>query len=401
MNTRKLAIAITLIVSMSMLTVFLLSNELADKQYLSNRMCLKDISKALKLFPPDFRYGNERMMIMKSLDDIINFSFRSDDYKIAYNVPKDMPELVGPLKSLVSFYRNQIDIALKTLETSKVKCGEIQIVKFYSSSIVLKSSEGIVAIDFAQGPVVAGGYPPMGEPEETDVFNAGFYMTPKQRDRLAKLVDVYLITHRHFDHTDYSLARRMSKMGKKIVAPRQLMTQWNATIPGIIVPEYDSIQKIGFIEILPQFGYQYGCSDVSLDGFRYGVPALEPDENSESVRYLIKMEDIVFLQSAENHVEAYEWLKKAADKKWDIDVLLSKGQWQGERSVTKFLEDYNDSYFYVPIHEYEVTHPGGGNRTARLLKGENLNMFNQKRMMPLLWGESILITKENAKIIIN
>ena len=162
------------------------------------------------------------------------------------------------LKKIVSFYRNQVDKGLETLEQTQVKEG-VHIFKFYSSSLILKSRDGTIAIDFCQGPVgndyKLESYSNEGEPESSDYFKTDFFMTQQQRDRLAKQVDVYLITHPHQDHTDYSLAKRMSEMGKPIVGPEQLRYKWEDLSENITVPGYFKKQKIGPCEILSQSGY--------------------------------------------------------------------------------------------------------------------------------------------------
>jgi hypothetical protein len=50
-------------------------------------------------------------------------------------------------------------------------------------------------------------------------------------------------------------------------------------------------------------------------------------------------------------------------------------------------------YFQVPIHEYELMHEGGGNRTAHLLQGGGRDAFDRKRSMPMLWGEDYLLVR--------
>lgn len=51
--------------------------------------------------------------------------------------------------------------------------------KFYSSSYVLRTAAGTVAVDFCQGPINNG-----GEPEQRDEYRSGFCLRPDQRDRL-------------------------------------------------------------------------------------------------------------------------------------------------------------------------------------------------------------------------
>ncbi len=110
------------------------------------------------------------------------------------------------------------------------------------------------------------------------------------------------------------------------------------------------------------------------------------------MRYLIRIGEVTFLQSAESHTEADRWLSKAYEHGWKVDVLLSPGQYQGARSVAKFLREYD--YLRIPIHEYELMHHGGGNRTGQLLDGAGRAHFDRHRSMPLLWGEDFWVRKQ-------
>ena len=67
----------------------------------------------------------------------------------------------------------------------------------------------------------------------------------------------------------------------------------------------------------------------------------------------------------------------------------SQANTKGLGSVMRYLDGRD--YFHVPIHEYELMHHGGGNRTAQLLKGGGRDAFDRKRSMPLLWGEDYLL----------
>jgi L-ascorbate metabolism protein UlaG (beta-lactamase superfamily) len=352
---------------------------------LSDSMNLDQIEQALKLYPPGFNEGEHRLNVMESLDKIIDFSVRDDK--------RDEEKL----KQIVSFYRRQVDMALSTLEKTKVTEG-VHVFKFYSSSLILKSAEGTVAMDFCQGPVGNDykfeSYSNEGEPEKSDYFKTDFFMTKEQRDRLADLVDVYIITHPHQDHADYSLAKRMAQARKPVIGPEQLKYKWEDLAPKIVVPVYETVQEFGPCEIFSQNGYQYKKAKKLENGDSFGVPTRYLSHDVESVRYLIKIGGIIFLQSAETQADAYEWLEKAAGLGWNIDVLISAGMWQGERSVMKYFKDKQPNYFSLPVHEYEITHGHGGNRLSPLLKGENLVKFNKKKHMPLMWGENFHITKD-------
>jgi len=352
---------------------------------LSDTMSLSQIELEMKNYPPRFELGHQRLMIMESLDKIIDFSVRDNN--------RDERKL----KEIVSFYQRQVDQGLSKLETTKVTEG-VHIFKFYSSSLIIKSAEGTIAIDFCQGPVgndyKLESYDNEGEPEKSDYFKTGFYMTREQRDRLAKLVDVYIITHPHQDHVDYSLAKRMIQEGKPVIGPEQLTYKWEDLSRKIIVPSYNEVQKFGPCEIFSQSGYQYKRAKKIENGEFYGIPTRYLSHDVESIRYLIKIGGIIFLHSAETQTEAYMWLEMAKGLNWNVDVLISGGMWQGERSVMKFLGDNQVKYFYLPVHEYEMTHGNGGQRSAPRLKGENQKAFTRKMLMPLLWGEDFILTRE-------
>ena len=353
------------------------------KSHRSSAMSWDDIHRAMETYPPSFDFGDERLKIMQSMDSLIRYS-------VKHVADEDRPKLKPWLEEMVEFYRRRVDRGLDALAATRVVEG-VHLFKFYSSSVVLKSADGTVSLDFCQGPVNNA-----SEPEESDRYGTGFYLTPEQRDRLAEQVDVALITHRHHDHADYSLARRLVAAGKPVVGPAQLKTHWPNLAHGLIVPEYDTVQRLGPCEIFTQFGHQYAASRVGSDGQRFGMhrPGA-PERSSETVRYLLRLSGITFLQSAESQTEAFEWLEQAATRGWQVDVLFKPGQYQGARSVMRYLKGHD--YFQVPIHEYELMHEAGGNRTANLLQGGNRNAFNRKRSMPLVWGEDYLITPTNRE----
>lgn len=340
---------------------------------LSATMTWNDIHRAMEIYPPSFDCGDQRLKIMQSMDRLICYS-------VKHFSDEEQPKLKPWLEEMVPFYRRRVDRGLDALESTEVDQG-VHLFKFYSSSVILKSAEGTVSLDFCQGPVNNG-----AEPEEADLYESGFYLTPEQRDRLARLIDVALITHRHHDHADFSLAKRLVTAGKTVIGPAQLRQQWPSLARGITVPEYDTVQRFGPCEILTHFGYQYATSHTGEDGERYGahMPG-EPERSSETVRYLLRLGGITFLHSAESHTEAYDWLEKAEAKGWQVNVLFKPGQYQGGRSVMRYLSGRD--YFQVPLHEYELLHHGGGNRTSQLLQDGGRDAFDRKRSMPMLWGE--------------
>jgi len=264
---------------------------------LHDRMTWEEISQALAKYPPSFDSGLQRMFIMQSMDRLIDFQVQklSADQRVRLN-------------DAVLFYRRRVEAGLDALERARPadnaagakrpgrrfkpgvarRAENVRVLKFFSSSVVLSTSAGTVAIDFAQGPVDN-----RGEPEVSDPYKTGFYLTRGQRDRLAGLVDVLLITHPRHDHADYSLAKRMVAQRKPVVGPADLKTLWPDLAEGITVPEYEKVQPVGPCEIFTQLG--------AIDARGVSADPLAPDKPTESVRYLVRMGGIVFFHSAENH----------------------------------------------------------------------------------------------------
>lgn len=340
-------------------------------------MTLDEVDRALAAHPPSWQAAEARAHIAASLDRLVNV--RVTDAMT--------DEERARLKPLAEFYRRQVDRGLDALERTVVNEG-VHVFKFYSSSTLLKSAAGVVAVDFAQGPINNG-----GEPELRDARRTGFYMTPAQRDRLARQVDVSLITHRHHDHADYSLSKRLLARGKTVVGPAQLKTLWPDLAPQLTVPDYTQPQRLGPVEFFAFDGSQYSRNQTGPDGQRIGYPN-ETDSNadSETVVYLFRVGGLVFLQGGENHVPAGEWLRRGVALGFWPDVRMSTGQFQGARSVKAVLEELGPGLL-LPRHEYEMTHEGGGNRMTPLFTGNGGKALAQRQSLVLFWGEHFPLTR--------
>ena len=340
-------------------------------------MTFAEIERSLRDRPPAWEHGDVRASIAAALDQQVTVQVRDEM----------TDEERTQLQPLLQFYRRRADVGLDALERTPVQ-GGVLIVKFYSSSVVLKSDAGTVAVDFCQGPVNN-----RSEPETRDNRRTGFFWTTGQRDRLARLVDASIITHRHHDHADYSLSRRLVAQGKPVVGPPQLKELWKDLAAGIAVPRFGHIERIGPAEVYTMLGRQYPESHADASGQREGLPSDDPAADTESIVYLVRVGGIVFLQGAENHVPAGEWLQQGIAQGLTPDVILSVGQYQGQRSVDAMLRQRSPT-FRIPVHEYELMHERGGNRTSPWLTGAGRKAFDQQRSMPLFWGESFLLTRD-------
>lgn len=344
----------------------------------SDSMSLDEIGRALDAYPPRWEFGNQRAAIMASLDK-----------HITVQIHKGWTELSKlQLRPVHEFYLKRMDAGLDKLERARVTSG-VHAFKFYSSSYVLKTTHGTVAVEFSQGPINNG-----GEPETRDEYGSGFYWTPAQRDRLAKLVDVYIITHRHHDHSDYSLAKRMIDQGKPVICPAQLKTIWKEFAGKLVVPDYGKVQEFGPLKIFTMLGSQFSRNEPNGNGAdRDGIPNREnPQQDSETICYLFQLSGITFITCGENHVPADAWLREGVALGFKPNVRMSLGQFQGDRAMAAALKTLKP-VFRLPLHEYEMTHGGGGNRTGQLMQDGNRTAFDRHQMMPMLWGEDFLLTE--------
>lgn len=359
---------------------------------LNDRMTWEEINDALDRYPPNFESGLQRMFIAQSMDHQVDFSV------------KDATEVQRKrLVDNVGFYRRRLDHGLRALERvrtpdpepstrqvrRKFKPGaarrleDVLIVKFYLSSIVLCTPTGSVAIDFCQGPVGNN-----AEPEAADPHNSGFFLSRDQRDRLARSIDVQLITQRGPNHADYSLAKRMVAAGKRVVGPAELKTIWPDLADGITVPDYEKVMSLGPCEIYTQ----RGAAPVPA-----GAEPGARHDDFESIRYLIRIGGMVFLHAADNTSDPDPWLAKAHRMGWRVDAVLSPGGYQGVLRVPHYLE--SQRYFQLPIHEYDLLQAGGGNRASMYFIGKYYGLYMQRKFIPLLWGESFLLSPQSLRMI--
>jgi hypothetical protein len=343
----------------------------------SQGMSLAEIESALQVDPPSLGASEARAKIAASLDRLVDVRVRdgmTDDER-------------SRLRPLTEFYRRQVDRGLDALERTPVTEG-VHVFKFYSSSIVLKSAEGVVAVDFAQGPINNG-----GEPDVRDTRRAGFYLTPAQRDRLARLVDVSLITHRHHDHADYSLSKRLIAQGKSVVGPAQLKTLWKDLAEKITVPDFTKPQRIGPAEFVAFLGSQHSRNGADASGQRVGIPNPDvPGLDSETIVYLVRVGGLVYLQGGENHVPADDWFRRSIALGFWPDLRGSTGQFQGSRSIDNVLKELGPGLL-ISRHEYEMTHEAGGNRMTPLFTGNGGKALAARQSLVLFWGEHFLLTR--------
>ena len=104
-------------------------------------------------------------------------------------------------KPVQQFFRERVDQVIKELETTKVEKG-VRIWKVYNMGFIARTKTVTIAFDLVTGITSS---------------SADFAMSAEQVSRLAKQCDVLLISHRHFDHADKTMAARFLEMGFRLL----------------------------------------------------------------------------------------------------------------------------------------------------------------------------------------
>ena len=102
------------------------------------------------------------------------------------------------------------------------------------------------------------------------------------------------------------------------------------------------------------------------------------------------LEQTGFSQSL--YIAAYRRLIDAFGEFPRTRAFLNVGQYQGQRSVDAVLRQ-RPPVFRIPVHDYEMMHEGGGNRTSPWFTGPGRQAFDRHQAMPLFWGESFHLTR--------
>ncbi len=346
------------------------------------KMSFEVIEELLLQAPPTLGLDGEsygkRRLVAAELDKVVN---------IAVNHQTSDDEFKR-IKQLAKFYHGRVEAGLSTLEKTRVTTGVV-ICKFYSSSVVVKSAEGTIAIDFQEGPVRANGADPM----DCDPISAktGFLWSPEQLDRLANLVDASFISHIHPDHASFALTRRLVARGKPVVVTPELKELWRSLSHGLVVPDYHRPQVFGPAEVLATLGTQYmGKTGRDSEGREVGLRTELPGIDAETNVYLIKIGGQTIFHAAENNDVVDEWLSTAMKDGFKPTIILSTGMRQGGRATEAFLSR-QIPFVRLPIHEYEMTHPGGGNRVSGAFKGKGKQELQSGRRAFLFWGEALVL----------
>ncbi len=329
---------------------------------------LDEIETGLRSHPPVPGLLKEREPFIVGLE-----SWVARDDTVYWDIN---PETANP--EFFDYYLRAIQKALNEAEDTVVENGAI-VWKLYSSGFLIKTPDGIIAIDAVEGPFKSLSR----SPEEQEGFL--FHWTPKMRRQFAAIVDILFITHRHYDHASWALAKALGETGKTVVVTEEFKERiW------VRSPFAKSLRTID-----PETDTQVG--NFTVQTFQ-AVQAMQKDESGEySVRpgdpehnvYLIRdRQGFTFLHNGDNRGREFTpWLKEVVAEGWAPDVWLKITAWPSQL-VNQVMEITQP--VMVPGHEWEFGHKPkyGTNKLLPFYKYQGLKYATQEKMLILTWGES-------------
>ena len=317
--------------------------------------------------------------------------------------------------------------------------------KLYSSGTLLKSREGIFAVDVVEGPVpmvpilpedlpaspkhyTMGGQelgevylPPIAEEMNTGplprvippvtswrsvkICHPKLFWTPAMRRQYVDLIDAHFVTHCHWDHFGLMLTGEVLKAGKTVVAPpqiKQFCMDWGlAGADGVFTPVQDRTRSLESRE----YGVQ-GIRLINFPGFQNEYSTEQEDERLiwtvrrealvEMYAYVLRLGGLSVFVSGEvsNCPSFYPWLVNLRGGEWQPDLCLAvPGIYEGffEHLVKLF------DPVIVRLHELEF-----GHTVIRVLEEDARPLFFHRDLSgsDLLWGEHIHIAGEASNAVV-
>lgn len=329
---------------------------------------LTEIEAGLKAHPPALGVLKEREALVAGLESWIA---RDDAVYWDLNPDTANAELFG-------YYLRSIQEALDEAENTVVESGAI-VWKLYSSGFLVKTPDGIIAIDAVEGPFKSLSR----SPEEEEGFL--FHWTPEMRRQFGAMVDYLFITHRHYDHASWALAKAVGAAGNTVVVTHEFKERIWFTSPfseslRTIEPELDT--ELGKFTVQTFQAVQAMQKDENGD---YAVRVTDPEHNV----YLIRdSRGFTFLHNGDNRGREFTpWLKEVVADGWTPDVWLKITAWPS-KLVNQVMEITQP--VIVPGHEWEFGHKPkyGTNKLLPFYKSQGLKYASKGKMLILTWGES-------------
>jgi len=318
-----------------------------DNDYLDRqaKVFLDTVNSILLTNPPALPENRERGMAKLLMDAVFHENFA------VYRKPAQQ------------FYRERVDRVIKELETTKVEKG-VRIWKVYNMGFIARTKTVTIAFDLVTG--ITSSSP-------------DFAMSAEQVSRLAKQCDALLISHRHFDHADKTMAQQFLNYGLPVVTPAQA---WKD----------DSIhQRITHLERVAEKVQQLKLKKAKIDLVVYPGHQMQAIDNNV---YLVTTPEGITLAHTGDELNEnefmidYDWIDQVA-KHHKVDVLMPNAWTMDILRVTK---GFNPKVV-MPGHEIEMGHtvwdrlPYWGDDQYLELTYEKLKKSSYP-VLVMVWGES-------------
>lgn len=284
---------------------------LKDNDYLDRqaKVFLDSVTVLLSQFPPTvFPEARERGFAKLLLDAVFHEHFA------AYRLP------------VQQYFRAQVYKVIHELETTKVEKG-VRIWKIYDMGFIARTKTVTLAFDLVTG--ITSGSP-------------DFAMSAEQVEKLARQCDALLITHRHEDHADKTVAEKFLELGLPVLATKQTWKD-DKISKKITHPE----REVGKIQTLKLRNYNLAM-------------IVYPGHQMKSIDcnvYVLKTPEGIWLAHNGDQINEgdfmvdWEWIDKIKDTQ-KVDVLMTNA-WTTD--IMRMVNGFNPK-LVLPGHEIEMGH---------------------------------------------
>lgn len=307
----------------------------------SDQLSLDEIDLLLDRAPPATDDVATRARALLALDKFIGFPEAALD------------------PAVIAFFRRRMDKGLAALEAPPPASGA-RIVKFYSSSVVVKTRDACFAFDLCDG-----------------------FSTPEQRDRLVNLVDAYFISHHHGDHFSADIAEKMIARGKSVVVTSEGKVKW--AIPGqdkLLAPKPGVVHTLGPIS----FRFYNGAQYCDYHDEKHMLHIFNSPQHAENNCYLVRLSGMTFSHSGENEdANVCRWAQAVRDEGWAPDYSFAWGMgYAAER-----LGEIWPGRMRIAVHEYQHDHHPPNRYTPWLGKDPEGLIRAKQPYVIVFWGECL------------
>lgn len=311
--------------------------------------------------------SEKRIELLKQIDDFAKKSIDGEGFS---------PEIYSLIKI-------RLDQALKEIPETQVPKGKVKIWYIYNMGVIAKSSEKTIAFDLA-----------------------GTYVYPNMAD-FTKYIDVLFITHFHNDHFDKNVVEQALKNGVTIVIPDEKVRVED--IGFIKDPNGENIMDILsghgsvnfnnlFIAIKPQektivkgvevtaYPSNHGAAGSSGD---FGIAPFPLDW------YYVNLSGVTLLHMGDGDANGFDYQPDFANKNIDAFITHSSDPRTNESLVKLVL----NARIILPLHVLELGH-GSDIVDSHTMDYQNIlddysngyyrTLKEKTRLVPMIWGESIL-----------